>query len=192
MERLTKIDGIGENEMIRCFDCNNEVAGDTLENCGYCEHWRKVLDRLAAYEDTGLTPEQAGQINDSLAQIVQIIGDSSLDRLRELSRAEKDGRLVVLPCKVGDAVYFRTWTKNATVDLGVQPHEVTAIRAYVIVPGEYAQVSLPVDHFGKTVFLTREEAERALAAVINVGRTVPVNDLYDEEGGDVMGGRHTR
>lgn len=191
MERLTKIDGIGENEMIRCFDCTPEKSGYSLEKCGYCEHWKKVLDRLAAYEDTGLTPEQAGQINDSLAQIVQIIGDSSLDRLRELARAEKEGRLVVLPCKVGDTVYFRTWTKNATVDLGVQPHEVTAIRAYVIVPGEHAQVDLPVDHFGKTVFLTREEAERALAADIIVGRTVPVNDLYDEEGADVMkGGTH--
>lgn len=48
-------------------------------------------------------------------------------RLRELAEADKDGRLVVLPCKVGDTVYFRTYDCNGTVDLGIQPHKVTAI-----------------------------------------------------------------
>ena len=192
MERLTKIDGIGENEMIRCFDCCIEKAGENLENCGYCKGFRKVIDRLTAYEDTGLTPEEVtiakhALMGKSVAQIREFDG-VPIARLCELAQAEKDGRLVVLPCKEGDTVYFRTWTKNATVDLGVQPHEVTAIRAYVIVPGEYSNVGLPVDHFGKTVFLTREEAERALVADTNVGRTVPVNDLYDEEGADVMKG----
>lgn len=58
MERLTKIDGIGLNECIKCFDCNSDVSGENLEHCGYCEHWQAVLDRLAAYEDTGLEPEE--------------------------------------------------------------------------------------------------------------------------------------
>lgn len=34
--------------------------------------------------------------------------DVSPDRLRELAQAEKEGRLVVLPCKVGDTVYHIT------------------------------------------------------------------------------------
>lgn len=59
MERLTKMDGIGKNECIKCFGCDPEKAGAELENCGYCEHWQNILDRLAAYEDTGLTPEEA-------------------------------------------------------------------------------------------------------------------------------------
>ena len=60
MERLTKIDGCGQNDLIRCFDCGPEKAGENLENCGYCsEGWQRALNRLAAYEDTGLEPDEA-------------------------------------------------------------------------------------------------------------------------------------
>ena len=107
----------------------------------------------------------------------------STKRLFELLNAEREGRLVVLPCRVGDTVWYRTYTKNATVDLGMQPHEVIALRAYVVTKGEFTDVGVPVEHFGVTAFLSREEAERALAP-----KTIPVRDLYDEEGGDVLGG----
>lgn len=40
------------------------------------------------------------------AERLEIIRDISTARLRELVQAEQDGRLVVLPCKVGDTVYF--------------------------------------------------------------------------------------
>lgn len=61
---------------------------------------------LRAYEDTGLTPEEF----QSYAVFLQdLIGNQkaseALDRFRWLAEADKDGRLVVLPCKVGDAVY---------------------------------------------------------------------------------------
>lgn len=58
MERLTKMDGMDANECIKCFGCGLKKAGVELEHCGYCEHWQHILDRLAAYEDTGLTPEE--------------------------------------------------------------------------------------------------------------------------------------
>ena len=59
MERLTKTDGIGQRDLIRCFDCSLEKAGENLEHCGYCEEgWQRALERLAAYEDTGLEPEE--------------------------------------------------------------------------------------------------------------------------------------
>ena len=59
MERLTIIDGIGQNEVARCMGCGLEKAGEELENCGYCEEgWQKALKKLAAYEDTGLEPEE--------------------------------------------------------------------------------------------------------------------------------------
>lgn len=64
MERLTKIDGIGQNEAIKCFGCGIETAGADLEHCGYCEHWRAILDRLAEYEDTGLTPDEVRAYKD--------------------------------------------------------------------------------------------------------------------------------
>lgn len=89
------------------------------------------------------------------------------DRLRELDKADKDGRLVVLPCKVGDTVYFRTYDCNGTVDLGIQPHKVTTIVGHAIVRGRYTDVGLLPGQYGVSWFLTREEAEKALEAMKN-------------------------
>jgi hypothetical protein len=60
-----------------------------------------ALMRLAAYEDTGLTPEE---VNDAVvgaklmakAKVVSAFGVAA-ERLRELAEADKDGRVVVLP-----------------------------------------------------------------------------------------------
>lgn len=54
----------------------------------------QALNKLAAYEDTGLNPDTVSNIRDI---VLGVNGD--IDHLRELVQAEKDGRLVVLPCK---------------------------------------------------------------------------------------------
>ena len=62
------------------------------------------VDRLAAYEDTGLTPEEikAPFTEDTMINLeAQALGVEP-SRLRELAEADKDGRVVVLPCKVGE------------------------------------------------------------------------------------------
>ena len=69
------------------------------------------INRLAAYEDTGLTPEEIERVVDAYgrghtlrtesAERLEIVREIKTDRLRELAKAEKDGRLEVLPCKVG-------------------------------------------------------------------------------------------
>ena len=62
------------------------------------------VDRLAAYEDTGLTPEEikAPFTEDTMINLeAQELGVEP-SRLRELAEAEKDRRLVVMPCKVGE------------------------------------------------------------------------------------------
>ena len=69
------------------------------------------IERLAADEDTGLEPEE---ISDAVtaarlmarSKIVSCFGMDA-DHVRELVKAEQDGRLVVLPCKVGE--YWRDW-----------------------------------------------------------------------------------
>ena len=73
------------------------------------------INRLAAYEDTGLTPEEIERVVDAYgrghtlrtesAERLEIVREIKTDRLRELAKAEKDGRLEVLPCKVGDHVW---------------------------------------------------------------------------------------
>ena len=66
------------------------------------------VERLAAYEDTGLEPEEvlpkdkADEIALKLMRLADLESICSYTRLRELAEADKDGRLVVLPCKVGD------------------------------------------------------------------------------------------
>ena len=69
------------------------------------------VDRLAAYEDTGLEPcdysaighalELAGQAKSDLIDVIRIIGVIGLDRLRELAQADKEGRIRILSAGKG-------------------------------------------------------------------------------------------
>ena len=61
----------------------------------------RIYARLAAYEDTGLEPEE---IYEARFLIAAQRDPQKLARLRELVLADQDGRLEVLPCKVGDHI----------------------------------------------------------------------------------------
>mgnify|MGYP000452461280 CR=1 FL=1 len=131
---------------------------------------RQLYSALAAYEDTGITAEEI-TATASIPMFVKVTSaalGTTPDHLRELAEADKDGRLVVLPCKVGDTVYFRTYDCNGTVDLGIQPHKVTAIVGHAIVRGRYTDVGLLPAQYGVSWFLTHEEAEKALKATKDV------------------------
>ena len=75
------------------------------------ELMEKQIDRLAAYEDTGLEPQDIisavdmGKIACALHELNAYKDIGPIDHLRDLLQAEQDGRLVVLPCKVGE--YWR-------------------------------------------------------------------------------------
>lgn len=134
------------------------------------QEWISVLqDRLAAYEDTGLTPERCAEFARADAGeryiVMRDAEQEGVARLRELAEADMDGRVLVLPCKVGDTVYFRTYDCNGKVDLGIQPHKVTAIVGSAIVRGGYIDIGLLLGQYGVSWFLTREEAESALEAM---------------------------
>lgn len=95
-----------------------------------------------------------------------------VDRLAYYEDMEEQGRLVVLPCKAGDTV----WVKFAN---GVRPYVVDRINVIaqnqVLVRMRFMVneiLRLSADNFGKTVFLTREEAEKALATDKNDGRKI--------------------
>lgn len=131
------------------------------------EDYRRNREDLRAYEETGLTPEQCENAK-TIVESAFSDGTSKAERIRELLKADKDGRLVVLPCKVGDTVYEVTSRKT------ISEYRVKAIRVELfctsiewdIVAGfvDKSIVGVPVDDIGKTVFLTREEAEKALEA----------------------------
>ena len=73
-----------------------------------------------------------------------------LEKLAEYETAEEEGRLVVLPCKVGDIVYKIMCQRDNFDD-----------RPYRIITSVNFRLDM-ADDIGKTVFLTREEAEKAL------------------------------
>ena len=114
---------------------------------------REMMDRLAAYEDTHMMPSDVTSMRMDMAIIAALFNGVDVDRMKELAEADKDGRLVVLPCKVGDTVY-RIFNP---------PSREPVISAHTLMSVDY--IVRWIDKFGKTVFLTREEAERALEAI---------------------------
>lgn len=110
----------------------------------------QAMMRLAAYEDSGFTPAEIRSLYaewDVMMSVLNSIG-GGYERLRQLAEADKAGRLVVLPCKVGDTVY-------------------TLLRTFdgADVVGETELWWTDIPQLGKTVFLAREEAEKALEAM---------------------------
>lgn len=112
--------------------------------------------------------ERFGEEVDRLGQIEDILGDTyDLDRLRELVEAEKAGRCVVTPCKVGDKIYklFCGGAVELEVELivcwlsGRWKVNAHTDRKYT----DWEGFEIDFSDFGKTVFLTREVAEAALA-----------------------------
>ena len=87
------------------------------------------------------------------------------ERLRELAAADKEGRVVIRPCKRGGKIY-------APRKRGIDTYEVIAIAedekgVQLLGKCKCSEESWVTDvfnacDFGKNVFLTREEAERAM------------------------------
>lgn len=112
-------------------------------------------DLLARAEAAEARAEKAEKERD--AAVEDILGDDyDIDRLRELVQADRDGRCVVLPCKVGDVLY------SAFPLCGINTHQVRKFERNS--EGDFAcsALMIPLSDFGKTVFLTRESAETAL------------------------------
>jgi len=118
-----------------------------------------MYDRLAAYEDTGLEPEEVKEITSwSYGPFHKKMGD--------WLKAEHEGRLVVLPCKVGDTIYRPSRERDEVWDWEVT--EVHILSDYYGEPISFVDDSdneFFASDIGKTVFLTRAEAEAAMKGV---------------------------
>lgn len=88
--------------------------------------------------------------------------EDALNKLAEYEDLEEQGLLLRLPCKVGDVVWFNTYKRGER--MGVQSHKVEEVRVRVLIERDYAEpnTEIPDYEVGKTVFLTREEAEQKL------------------------------
>lgn len=108
----------------------------------------QMADRLAAYEDTGLTPEEikAPFTEDTMINLAAQALGVEPSRPRELAEADKDGRVIILPCKVYETD-------------GVRVYEHTVREVIYETAGGPA---FDKNAIGKRIFLTRDEAERAI------------------------------
>ena len=91
MERLTFEGNFCEIAQCSCMKCLYDT------NCSQKQVW----ERLKAYEDTGLSPEKVSWMK----EVVEAAFDndtSRIERAHNLHVADKEGRVVVLPCKVGE------------------------------------------------------------------------------------------
>ena len=118
----------------------------------------QILTRLAAYEDSGLEPEDIKKHESAYNECLTRTYGPFKQKISQWLQAEQDGRLVVLPCKAGSLIY-----------VGRRPAIITRFFGYVseryfhaVFFDENKGIDIPFEELGKTVFLTREEAEAAL------------------------------
>lgn len=141
MERLTGKDELGyyapRNETLNCL-----------------KHRGNLVDRLAAYEDTGLEPEY---ITELLADAKAMMG-----LLKYYENLEEQGRLKILPCAVGDTVWDKEVEPWNVISVEWFSRKVTHLHCVSPVTGRRGTFAIGKRSLGKTVFLTREEAENAL------------------------------
>ena len=90
--------------------------------------------------------------------------DLIIDRLAYYENLEEQGRLVVLPCKVGTTIYTTRWwddvPETCTDSKGKKFQRM--IRRHKVTKDKFSPFGLDYIQFGEEVFLTREEAEAAL------------------------------
>lgn len=121
----------------------------------------------AAHEDCphGICSQR--QTWERLKLLEDVLGDNyDLDRLRELVQADREGRYVVLPCKLHDKVFFieNGCVKETEVD---SFHNWTSGRWKISTHTDrmyehWKGYEIDFSGIGKTVFLSREDAEKAV------------------------------
>ena len=145
MARITKRFPDGKAVVV-CDSCEQKMD----KQCTFDECRTSLIKRLAAYEDTGLEPEAVETVKLALAAKhmvdLETLNNTPISRLVELAEADKDGRCVVLPCKVYEAD-------------GVRVYEHTVREVIYETAGGPA---FDKNAIGKSIFLTRAEAERAI------------------------------
>lgn len=118
---------------------------------------REMMYRLAAYEDTGLTPEEIAAMQHTLSEYHKVADP--------LLRAQADGRLVVLPCKVGQRVFALLDTDKHISECEVKQIGMGNKIGFIglePIGARGREYGVALNGFGKTVFLTREKAKEAL------------------------------
>lgn len=132
------------------------------------EDYLRNREDVRAHEATGLTAEEVSTLVKDWNDLCTIVGEcGGITRVKELAEADKDGRLVVLPCKVGDVVFG---IHNGQTVLPMVAKWIETNTDGWTVAAQYSPMApkfYRFSDFGKTVFRTLEEAEKALRRADN-------------------------
>ena len=165
-------------EIVQALQCTSTPGGPTGD-CEKCPYWKteqltaeqkenlgvdtwtscdidkvgtdaaNLIERLTA-ENAALEPEAVETVKLALCAKhmvdLETLNNTPISRLVELAEADKDGRVVVLPCKVYE-----------TDGVRVYEHAVRGIIYRTAGGPDFDESTI-----GKSIFLTREEAERAM------------------------------
>lgn len=171
MEQLTEKHYLGTDHYMKCSgNCNVDM------DCIDCPSFDCLVERLAACEDTGLTPESVEAIKlhmmgKAISEITEFNG-LQIDRLRELAEADKDGRVVELPVRpvltqsIGSMLYIiedGEIIEDSLCEALIGMASNGEIN--IIYTTLSDQISFEQADIGKTVFLTRDEAAKELGAM---------------------------
>ena len=154
---------------LRCH-FRHEDNGNCTAVGGFCTAVQAAhCPLLRQYLDTGMTPEA---FQSFVVFFQDLIGNQkaseALDRFRQLVKADKDGRLVVLPCKVGQRVFALLDTDKHISECEVKQIGMGNKIGFIglePIGARGREYGVALNGFGKTVFLTHEEAEAALEAM---------------------------
>lgn len=174
MNRLTKRTICGTANLAYPESCYfKSGAKDQIAVSAYRQ---QAIERLAEYEDTGLEPEK-------IVFLKNVVDDAFSDKpeftehIRELLRAEKDGRLVVLPCRVGDRIYRviddctfpgiverKGCVKGANIEICLS-NKLHSVCIYLLMTGSYGEVTTapvkkPKRHWRVTKIIRKFRKER--------------------------------
>lgn len=131
-------------ECIHFFACSRQCGEPMAQRSATgCECYETVKSSMAYY---------VGTLDGAKGKIP--------NRLRELAEADKDGRVVVLPCRQGDELW--TYCNHPVKRVySFTVSDVSTLNGRTVLNTLGLGTIRPED-IGKTVFLTREEAEKAL------------------------------
>ena len=156
-------------ENVNCLRCRfrHEDNGNCTAVGGFCTAVPAAhCPLLRQYLDTGMTPEA---FQSYVVFLQELIGNQkaseALDRFRQLVKADRAGQLVVLPCKVGQRVFALLDTDKHISECEVEQFGLGHGIGFACIEPIGARgrkYGVSIEGFGKTVFLTREEAEAAL------------------------------
>lgn len=127
----------------------------------------ELREHLKQFEDSGCEPEEvmpkdkADEIALKLMRLADLVSLCSYDHLRELAEADKDRRVVVLPCRQGDELWTYGNFPHGREVYRFTVSDVSTLNGRTVLNTLGLGTIRPED-IGKTVFLTREEAEKAM------------------------------